>query len=93
MPSLRFAIFVRVAAQLLAILLVALLALCFLVSGRSHEPLLWTSLALASAGAGWFQARIAQEPIRRRRMRAMTGFLCLCAAVGFAARAVRLVML
>ena len=53
MSSYRLALFVRIGGQFLSVLLSALLVLTFLTSGRSHEPMLFTSIALAAAGAGW----------------------------------------
>jgi hypothetical protein len=91
MPAKRLALLVRVASQLLVALELAILTLAFVGSGRGHEPLLRTLLALAAAGAGWYQARIADEPLRRHWTRAMSGFFCLVASMWLLAGAVQLI--
>jgi len=88
----RLAGFVRVAALLLIALELALLAATFLAAGRDQEPMLRTMVAVAAAGAGWYQARIAAQPLRQHRLRALVALACLMASLWFSAGAARLVL-
>ena len=90
MKSRRLASFARWTALILIVLELPLLGLTLLASGRDQEPLLRAMFALAAAGTGWYQSRIAVQPLREHRLRALVALACIAASLWCAAGALRL---